>query len=195
MPRLNSVDPLRVTAGLTAIAYAVVIATFVDALPIYPSLTSTEIDLFSHAIAVVNTLTIVTILAGVYCIRHRRIRAHAAAMATSVGLILLFLVLYLWKIGGGGTKEIAGDPHMLVYYAYLAMLAIHIVLSIIAVPLVLYVLLLALTTPIERIGQTRHPTIGRWAAGVWLVSLILGVITYVILNHVYEPTLMLNGWW
>ena len=44
--------------------------------------------------------------------------------------------MYLAKIGGGGTKEFVGPQF--VYIPYLAMLAIHIVLSIVAVPVVLY---------------------------------------------------------
>jgi len=73
-----------------------------------------------------------------------------------------------------------------IYPAYLLMLAIHIVLSILAVPLVLYALVLGLThTPTELRTETPHRTIGRIAAGSWILSLVLGVVTYLLLNHLY----------
>jgi putative membrane protein len=105
-------------------------------------------------------------------------------MASAFALILVFLALYLLKIGGGGTKEFVGPTG--VYYAYLAMLAVHVVLSIVAVPVVLYALVLGLThTPTELRESTPHRTVGRIAAGSWALSLSLGVVTYLLLNHVY----------
>jgi len=100
-------------------------------------------------------------------------------------VILVFLVLYLLKTGGGGTKEIALDPGA-VYYSYLAMLAVHILLSILSVPVVLYAILLGVThTPRELRTETPHRRVGRIAAGAWILSLSLGVVTYLMLNHIY----------
>ncbi|MEF8757746.1 MAG: DUF420 domain-containing protein, partial [Halobacteriales archaeon] len=57
---------------------------------------------------------------------------------------------------------------------------------IVAVPVVLYALILGLThTPAELRNETPHRRIGRIAAGTWIVSLVLGVVTYVMLNHIY----------
>jgi len=72
---------------------------------------------------------------------------------------------------------------------YLAMLAIHILLSILAVPVVLYALVLGLThSKRELRTEVPHARVGRIAAGSWLLSLVLGVVTYVMLNHVYGFT-------
>ena len=66
------------------------------------------------------------------------------------------------------------------------MLAVHILLSILAVPVVLYAIVLGAThSPRELRTETAHARVGRIAAGSWLLSLVLGVITYLLLNHVY----------
>lgn len=177
-------NPVWVTAGITAVAYAIVLGSFADLLPIYPELTRATIDLLSHVTAVANAVTIVSIVLGLYWISKGRIRAHAGAMTVATLSILVFLVLYLTRIGGGGQKALAGDPHAAVEFAYLAMLAVHILLSILAVPLVVLAIVLALSVPTAELGRTRHPRIGRIAAVTWLVSLVLGIGAYLILNHV-----------
>ncbi|MCL7419100.1 MAG: DUF420 domain-containing protein, partial [Halalkalicoccus sp.] len=62
---------------------------------------------------------------------------------------------------------------------------IHIVLSVLAVPLVLYAIVLGLTHTPGELTETRHAAVGRLAAGTWILSLSLGVVTYVMLNHLY----------
>jgi putative membrane protein len=180
--------PAAVTAVVSAVGYAVVIGTFLGFVPaqVFPDLSLEQVNLLSHAIAAVNTTATVLLALGWYWIRQDEVRKHAAAMVGSFALILVFLVLYLTKIGGGGTKEIVGAPQ-LVYVSYLAMLAIHIVLSVVAVPVVLYALVLGLThTPAELRSETPHRRVGRIAAGSWILSLSLGVVTYLLLNWVYS---------
>ncbi|MGM0592651.1 MAG: DUF420 domain-containing protein [Halobacteriota archaeon] len=179
--------PAAVTAVLSVLGYALVVGTFLGFVPgsVFPELTLGQVNLLSDAIAVVNTTTTVLLLLGWRWIRHDEVRKHAAAMVTAFVLILVFLVLYLTKIGGGGTKEFIGPN--LVYYAYLVMLAVHIVLSIVSVPVVLYALVLGVShTPAELRRDTPHRRVGRIAAGSWILSLSLGVVTYLLLNHLYE---------
>ena len=103
--------PRAIAAFLTVVGYVVVLGTLYTDTGIYPEISESTVDLLSHAIAVVNAATIVSLLAGVYFIRTDRIEKHRAAMITAFVLILLFLVLYLLKTGGGGRKEIvAGAP-------------------------------------------------------------------------------------
>ncbi|WP_144901712.1 DUF420 domain-containing protein [Halobellus captivus] len=179
--------PLAVTGLLSIVGYAAVIGTFLGAVPgsVFPELSLWEVNRLSDAIAVVNAANVVVIAAGWRWIRRDDVRKHAAAMVTSFLLILVFLVMYLTKIGGGGTKEFVGPT--LVYYPYLAMLAIHIVLSIVAVPVVLYALVLGAThSPEELRRETPHRRVGRIAASAWLFSLALGVLTYLLLNHAFS---------
>ena len=136
--------PRATVAVLSVLGYALVIGTFAGVLPVYPDLTNAQVNLFSHAIAGINTTATLLLVLGWKWIREGKVENHRKAMGSAFGLIMVFLVLYLWKIGGGGTKEIVGAPDP-VYYAYLLMLAIHIVLSVVAVPVVLYALVLGLT--------------------------------------------------
>lgn len=177
--------PLVATALLSILGYALVIGTFLGAIPsgIYPDLSLATVNRLADAIAVINATATGLLVAGWRAIRRGDIDRHRRAMLTAFVLILGFLVLYLLKIGGGGTKEFVGPQGA--YYAYLAMLAVHIILSVIAVPFVLYQVVTGLTRPVHEIPQTRHARVGRIAAGSWIVSLTLGVLTYLLLNHVY----------
>lgn len=183
LSRTAKEHPRALTAVLTVVGYALVIGTLYVGLPIYPTISLETVNLLSHAIAVINTTTVVLLLAGWRFIRNGDVRKHRAAMVGAFGLILLFLVLYLLKTGGGGQKEIVAPDAATI--AYLAMLAIHILLSVLAVPLVLYNIVVGLTHSTPEIRETAHARVGRWAVGVWSVSLTLGVAAYVLLNHVY----------
>ncbi len=177
-------QPLAATIALTIVGYALVIGTFLLDLPIYPDLTQGQVNLLTHAIAIINAATTVFLAAGWYWIRAGEVEKHRLSMVTAFVLILLFLVVYLTRVGGGGDKLFVGpDP---VYYAYLIMLAIHIILSIVAVPVVLYALILGLTHTPAELRNTAHAKIGRIAAGSWILSLVLGVVTYLMLNHIYS---------
>ncbi|MFP8889262.1 DUF420 domain-containing protein [Natrialbaceae archaeon A-CW2] len=176
-------NTLETAIVLTVVGYSLVIGTFVLDLPIYPELSNEQVNLFSSVIAVINATTTMFLAAGWYYIRAGDVEKHRYSMVTAFALILLFLVVYLVRVGGGGTKQFVGPD--LVTSAYLAMLAIHILLSILAVPLVLYALLLGLTHTPAELRETAHARVGRFAAGAWLLSLILGVVTYLMLDHIY----------
>lgn len=182
--------PRTITAVLSVVGYVLVIGAFGGFLPL-PSLGRGAVVALGDAIAVVNALGLAAILVGVRAIRRGNVATHRAAMITAFALILGFLAMYLLKVGGGFEKEIllAGP----LYYAYLAMLAVHILLSALAVPVVLHALVLGLTHTPEELPETLHPRVGRVAVAAWSLSLALGLVTYLMLNHVYgwEPMLLL----
>jgi putative membrane protein len=175
------------TVLLTAVGYLLVVGTFGGWFP-YPNITESGVDLLGHAIAAVNALATVCLVAGWYWIRNGEVDKHRMAMGSAFTLILVFLVLYLPKVGGGGQKAIADSAPALVSYSYFAMLAIHILLSGLAIPVVVYALLLGLSHTPGELRETRHAQVGRIAAASWILSLVLGVVTYVILNHTYGNT-------
>ena len=187
--------PVVVTAALSVVGYALVIGTFVGPTP-YPALSRETTLLFGDLIAVVNSAALLSLLAGWRLIRRGEVRKHRAAMLTAFGLILCFLVLYLWKVGGGFEKSLVieegqflGAYAGLVRPVYLAMLAVHVVLSVLAVPVVLHAVVLGLTHSTAELRRTSHARVGRIAVYAWSLSLALGIVTYVLLNHVYgwEP--------
>lgn len=177
-------NPKLVTAILTILGYGLVIGTFRGLVPIYPDIGLDAVNFLTDAIAVVNSAATISLVLGWRWIRRDEIEKHRYAMLTAFTLILVFLVLYLLKVGGGGEKYFVGPDG--VYYAYLVMLFVHIALSVVAVPLVLYALVLGLTHTPTELRDTSHARIGRYAAASWIVSLALGVVTYVLLNHVYD---------
>ncbi|MFB6359734.1 MAG: DUF420 domain-containing protein [Halobacteriales archaeon] len=179
--------PVVATAVVSAVGYVVVLGTLTGQAPagLYPDISLTTVNRLADAIALVNGTATLSLLYGYRSIRAGRVRRHRAAMLTAFGLILLFLVLYLLKVGGGGTKEFVGPQGP--YLVYLSLLAIHILLSILSVPLVVYQVVTGWAFGTGELGNaTRHPTVGRVAVAAWSVSLTLGVVTYLLLNHVYD---------
>lgn len=179
--------PVAITGLLTAIGYVLVIGTFTGHVDPYPDLSASTVDLLTHAIAVINTGALTALVAGVYYIKNDEYDKHRLAMLLAFALILLFLVVYLFRVGGGFEKAIIAPD--LATAVYLVMLVIHIVLSVVSVPVVLYAVLLGLTHSYSELKETRKAQIGRIAATAWILSLFLGIVTYVMLNHMYasEP--------
>lgn len=175
--------PRVVTAILSLIGYVLVVGTFAGVLPFFPTLTRGTIVALGDAIAAVNAVALVTIVLGVRYIRRGEIRKHRAAMLTAFALILLFLTMYLLKIGGGSEKRILVEG--VVWWLYVAMLVVHIVLSAVSVPVVLHAVVLGLTHSPAELRQTAHARVGRIAVAAWTLSLFLGLVTYAMLNHVY----------
>jgi putative membrane protein len=175
----------RIVVGLlTIVGYTLVIGTLYVGFDFYPTIPESTVNLLADAIAVVNSVTVVCLLSGWYFIRQGDVRRHRALMMAAFTLILVFLVMYLLKTGGGGRKEFVGPQGAALFY--FIMLAVHIVLSALSVPLVLYNVVVGLTHTTEEIRRTAHAKVGRVSVAVWSVSLTLGVLAYVLLNHVYS---------
>jgi len=175
--------PRAITAVLSVVGYVLVGGALYGVIPLFPDLSRSTVNLFSHLIAVINTFALTALLVGVYFIKTGQVRKHRASMLSAFSLIVLFLVVYLWKTGGGFEKSIVAPE--LVTIVYLVMLAIHILLSVVSVPVVLYAVILGLTHTPEELRETSHARVGRIAVTAWSVSLALGVVTYLLLNHVY----------
>lgn len=184
--RLARRYPFTVTALFSLIGYGLVVGSLTTSAldGLYPSVGLATVNVLSHAIAFVNGGTIVALILGWYWIRQGDLRRHPIAMTTAFALIMVFLVLYLLKTGGGGRKDFVGPP--LARYLYLTMLAAHVVLSILSVPLVIYVLVLGLGHSAREIPVTGHAIVGRITVSAWLISLCLGLVTYGLLNFIYS---------
>jgi len=180
--RVGRERPTAVTVVLSIVGYAAVLGAFYGPATV-PPLSDDTVLLFGDLIAVVNTAALTALLAGARFVKNGEIRKHRAAMLTAFALILVFLVLYLWKVGGGFEKSIVAPalPRLL----YLVMLAVHIILSVVAVPVVLHAVVLGLTHSPAELRDSLHPTVGRIAVVAWSLSLFLGIVTYLLLNHVY----------
>ena len=175
--------PRHVTGVISVLGYALVIGAFAGLVPV-PEIGAATVQLFSDLIAVINTAALILLVAGWRFIKRGEVRKHRAAMLTSFGLIMLFLVLYVWKVGGGFEKAFIGPT--VVQYVYWTLLVVHILLSVVSVPVVLHAVVLGLTHSLAELGDTSHPRVGRIAVAAWTLSLFLGIVTYVMLNHIYS---------
>lgn len=174
-----------VTLILTIAGYILVVGSLY--LPsfsvLYPEIGLNTVNVLSHLIAGNNLVAMSCLIIGWIYIRNGDKERHPRWMTAGFLFIMVFLVMYLIKTGGGGRKEFVGPdgPKMI----YLSMLGIHILLSIFSVPLVLYTLLLGISNALSDIPSTPHLSVGRYAAGAWIVSLFLGLVAYIMLNHMY----------
>ncbi|MFC6835383.1 DUF420 domain-containing protein [Halomarina ordinaria] len=173
------------TGVLSVVSLALVFGAVGGVLPT-ESLPRSEplLALVPHLNAVISAAAIVAILSGWRWIRRGDVTRHRAAMLAAFGLFVAFLVLYLYRVSIEGATDFPG-PEGVYTYVYLPLLAVHVTLAIVCIPLLYYVLLLAATRPWRELGATRHPTVGRVAAGLWLVSFSLGIVVYLLLYVVY----------
>ena len=142
------------------------------------------IDLIPHLNALISLTAIVTIVGGWRAIRRGEVDTHRRRMLVAFVLFGAFLALYLYRVSLEGPSDFGG-PDAVYQFVYLPMLAIHILLAIVCVPLLFYVLLLAVSRPVEDIYRSRHRSVGQVAAVLWLISFTLGVAVYGMLYVVF----------
>ena len=174
------------TGLLSAISLVLVFGAVLGALPAgtLPRAPAGVVDAIPQVNAAVSLVAIGTIATAWRAIRRGNVERHRALMLTSLVLFVAFLALYLYKVALEGPAPFPG-PETIYQFVYLPILGIHITLAIVCVPLLYYVLLLALTRPIEELPRTNHRRVGRVAASLWLVSFALGVVVYAMLYVVY----------
>ncbi|WP_420319223.1 DUF420 domain-containing protein [Ekhidna sp.] len=142
--------------------------------------------------AMVNSLTVVTLIAALVAIKKGNVRVHRSFMFASLFLGVLFLLSYVTyhssvesvKYGDlnhdGNVDEselaVAGTSRVV----YLVILASHILLSILVVPFVLFAFYYALSNQIER-----HKKMVKFTYPVWLYVSITGVIVYFMIKPYY----------
>lgn len=137
-----------------------------------------------HLNALISIAAIVTIVSGWRAIQEGNVESHRNRMLAAFGLFGAFLVFYLYRVALEGP-QVFGGPEAIKQFVYLPTLAIHILLAIICVPLLFYVLLLAVSRPVEEIYRSRHRSVGQIAAALWLISFSLGIVVYAMLYVVY----------
>ena len=178
--------PLPASILVTMVAYGILSFVIFRERPgvIRSDFVNQLLAILPHAIAVVNALALALLIAGWWLIRHGSVSLHRIAMPSALGLITLFLVMYVTRIYLGGIKEFPG-PEGIYYYVYLPVLMIHLALSIVCIQPVLYVALIGFTQRIEDIPRTKHRLVGRVAVSLWILSLTLGLVVYVMLYRSY----------
>jgi putative membrane protein len=139
--------------------------------------------------AILNSSTAILLLASLYFIKKRRIRAHRTANLTAVVLSSIFLISYVIyhssnpsvKYGDLNHDGILSADEIMragrLRYIYYFILSSHIILSGIIVPFVLFTLQRAFQ---ERFDK--HKKLARITWPLWFYVAVTGVIVYVMIS-------------
>ncbi|CAN5461214.1 DUF420 domain-containing protein [soil metagenome] len=132
----------------------------------------------SHAIGIINSLTTVVLLFGLFFIMQSKVHLHRIAMTTAFALGGLFLVCYIiYHISNPANKFYGEGFSRNVYFT---LLISHIGLSLVVLPLVLRAMYFAVTRQFDR-----HKKIVKYAYPIWLYVSATGVIVYLMLYQLF----------
>jgi putative membrane protein len=133
----------------------------------------------------------VCMAAGWIMIRRGNRETHRKLMIASVIFAALFFAIYMTRTDFVGNTAFGGPESVKPYYT--AFLTFHILLTILSPILVLRMLYLARKEQFEA-----HRKLGPWAAGVWFVTAVTGVMVYLLLFVIYPEgptTNMFRAYW
>ena len=131
-----------------------------------------------HLNGIINSLTAILLVVGLYFIRQKNIAAHRATMLTAFTLGSVFLVSYVLYHLSNESTAFGGEGWVRPVYYFL--LISHIVLSVVVVWFVLKALYFALS------GQyAQHRRVVKWAYPIWLYVSITGVVVYLMIKPYY----------
>jgi putative membrane protein len=187
MKEKNLTIPIIIVSITIPLAVAFLILG--PATKINPGFNTASLPLF-HAI--LNSTTAILLLASLYFIKNKWIRAHQTANLTAVVLSAIFLISYVIyhssnpsvKFGdfnhdgilSAGEKAQAGNMR----YIYYFILSSHIILSGIIIPFVLFTLQRAFQGKFDK-----HKKLARITWPLWFYVAVTGVIVYIMISPFY----------
>ncbi len=131
-----------------------------------------------HINGIINSITSVLLLMGLYFIRQKNIIAHKRTMLAAFTFGSLFLVSYVLYHLTNESTPFGGEGWVRPVYYFL--LISHIVLSIVVVWFVLRAVYFALSGQIIKHKQTV-----KYAFPIWLYVSVTGVIVYIMIKPYY----------
>jgi putative membrane protein len=171
---------LRATL-VSAVAYTLLALALTRSIPLEALIDSSPglLELLPHLTALANGLALTFLSLGWWFIRRGQVARHRAAMLAALASILGFLALYVTRVSLTGVTPFPG-PEWVYRLVYLPVLGVHIALSAACLPLVLYNAITGLSLKPEQVPRTGHVRVGPWAVKLWLLSLALGQVVYVL---------------
>jgi putative membrane protein len=142
--------------------------------------------------ALLNSTTAIMLLASLYFIKNKQIKAHKTANLIAVALSTIFLVSYVIyhssnptvKFGDLNHDGILSDDEKLqagsLRYIYYFVLISHIILSGVIVPLVLFTLQRAFQEKFDK-----HRKLARITWPIWFYVAVTGVVVYLMISKYY----------
>ena len=131
-----------------------------------------------HINGVLNSVTSLLLLTGLYFIKQKNVEAHKRTMLMAFTLGSLFLVSYVLYHLTNESTAYGGQGWIRPVYYFL--LVSHIVLSVVVVWFVLRAVYFALSGQIARHKQTV-----KYAFPIWLYVSTTGVIVYLMIKPYY----------
>ena len=173
-----------------AIPLAVAFLIMVPQVKINPGFNTRSLPLFH---AMLNSTTAILLLASLYFIKNKKIKAHKRANLTAVTLSTIFLISYIIyhasnpsvRYGDLNHDGVLSDAEKLqagnLRYVYYFILSSHILLSGIILPLVLFTLQKAFQEKFDK-----HKKIARITWPIWFYVAVTGVIVYWMISPYYS---------
>lgn len=128
--------------------------------------------------AILNSLTAICLIVGVYFIKNKKIKAHRASMLTAFALSTVFLISYVTYHSLSSPTKYGGEGLMKSVYYFI--LFTHIVLAALILPLILFTFSKALNNKINE-----HRKLAKWTFPLWLYVAITGVLVYLMISPYY----------
>ncbi len=131
-----------------------------------------------HLNAIINSLTAVFLLGGLWFIKQKNIKYHQYMMTTAFGLGALFLVFYVLYHLTNASTSYGGEGGIRYFYYFI--LISHILMSLVVLPFVLRAMFFAVTKRFEQ-----HRKVTKFAFPIWLYVSVTGVIAYLMISPYY----------
>jgi putative membrane protein len=128
--------------------------------------------------ATINGITAFLLILALIAIRKKNINLHKKLMQVSIGLSLVFLVLYVAYHMTSDPTPFGGEG--LIRYVYYFILITHIILSIGIIPMVLISYVRAISNLF-----VEHKRIARYTFPIWLYIAVTGVLVYLMIAPYY----------
>ena len=128
--------------------------------------------------AVINGVTAMLLILGVYSIKNGNKKAHQNFMQAAIACSVAFLGMYVAYHMTSDSTKFGGEG--IVKYIYYFILITHILLSVIIIPLVLTTYVKAWSEQFDK-----HKRIAKITFPIWLYVAVTGVIVYLMISPYY----------
>ena len=128
--------------------------------------------------ASINGATAVVLILAVWAIKSGKRDVHQKLMTVSIGLSLLFLLMYVAYHMTSDSTPFGGTG--LIRYVYYFILITHILLSIAVIPLVLKTYAKTYLNDIQA-----HRRLAKITFPIWLYVAVTGVVVYLMISPYY----------
>tara|TARA_B100001115_G_scaffold185013_1_gene190686 strand:+ start:1406 stop:1966 length:561 start_codon:yes stop_codon:yes gene_type:complete len=128
--------------------------------------------------AILNGITALLLLAGLYFITQKKIAGHRFVMMSAFGLSAVFLISYVISKLNADPIPYGGEGYMRSLYFFI--LVSHILLSVPVLPLAMLAIYRGFT---QEYG--RHRKLVRYTFPIWLYVAVTGVLVYLFMQPYY----------